>query len=80
MHSQTHRKYENVYIGWGLKYSSRPFNPVLPPPVQEEFPSGADISETTDPSVEQEKALKAAQEEAQANMEEEEEPEESDED
>ena len=80
MHSQTHRKYENVYIGWGLKYSSRPFNPVLPPSVQEEFPSGADISETTDPSVEQEKALKAAQEEAQANMEEEEEPEESDED
>lgn len=74
------RKFENVYIGWGVKYSSRPFNPVLPPLVQEEFPSGADITETTDPTAEQEKALKAAQEEAQANMEEEEEPEESDED
>ena len=48
--------------------------------MQEEFPSGADIAETMDPTAEQEKALKAAQEEAQANMEEEEEPEDSDED
>ena len=53
---------------------------MLPPTVQEEFPSGADITETVDPTAEQEKALKAAQEEAQANMEEEEEPEDSDED
>ncbi len=45
----------------------------LPPP-------GADVAETTDPTVEQEAALKAAQEEAEANMEEEEEPEDSDED
>lgn len=48
--------------------------------MQEEFPAGADITETLDPTAEQEKALKAAQEEAQANMEEEEEPEDSDED
>ena len=34
------RKFENVYIGWGLRYSSAPFNPALPPPVQEEFPTG----------------------------------------
>ena len=74
------RKCESIYIGWGLKYSSGPFNPALPPTVQEEFPAGADIAETTDPTVEQETALKAAQDEAQANMEEEEEPEESDED
>ena len=40
--------------------------------MQEEFPSGADINETTDPTVEQEQALKKAQEEAAANMEEEE--------
>ena len=79
-HTHTCRKFENVYIGWGLKYSSRPFNPALPPPVQEEFPAGADITEALDPTAEQEKALKAAQEEAQANMEEEEEPEDSDED
>ena len=64
-----------------MKYSSRPFNPSLPPPVQDEFPAGADISETTDPTAEQERALKAAQEEAAANIEEEEEPdEESDDD
>ena len=75
-----HRKCENIYIGWGLKYSLAPFNPALPPSIQEEFPAGADIAETTDPTVKQEAALKAAQEEAQANMEEEEEPEESDED
>ena len=75
------RKFENIYIGWGLKYSPRPFNPALPPTVEEEFPMGADIAETTDPTVEQEKALKAAQEEEQAQMDEEEEPdEESDED
>ena len=69
-----------MYIGWGLKYSSQPFNPELPPPVQEEFPAGADITESTDPTAEQEAALKAAQEEAQANMDEEEEPEDSDDD
>lgn len=74
------KKCESIYIGWGLKYSASPFNPALPPTVQEEFPAGADIAEATDPTVEQEAALKAAQEEAQANMEEEEEPEESDED
>lgn len=64
-----------------MKYSARPFNPSLPPPVQEEFPAGADITETTDPTAEQEKALRAAQDEAQAQLDEEEEPdEESDED
>jgi hypothetical protein len=68
------RKFENIYIGWGMKYSSRPFNPTIPPSVQDEFPVGADIAETTDPTAEQEKALRAAQEEAQAQLEEEEEP------
>lgn len=81
MHSLTNRKFENMYIGWGLKYRARPFNPSLPPSVQDEFPAGADIAETTDPSAEQEKALRAAQDEAQAQLEEEEEPdEESEED
>lgn len=75
------RKFDNIYIGWGLKYSTRSFNPSLPPTVQEEFPAGADIAETVDPTAEHEKALRAAQEEAQAHLDEEEEPdEESDED
>ena len=93
-------KFENVYIGWGLKYSPTAFNPLLPPTVQEEFPSGnrlcpwphpslltltwlvigADIAETTDPTVEQEAALKAALEEKEMAQEEEEEPEDSDDD
>lgn len=72
------RKFENIYIGWGLKYSARSFNPSLPPAVQDEFPIGADIVETTDPTAEQERALQAAQEEAQ--VEEEEAEEESDDD
>lgn len=44
------------------------------------WPLGPDISETTDPTVDQEEALRKAQEEAQEAMEGEEEPEESDED
>ena len=42
--------------------------------------AGPDVTETTDPTVEQEEALHKAQEEAQEAMEGEEEPEESDED
>lgn len=74
------RKFENVYIGFGLKYNSTPFNPILPPTVQQEFPDGADITETTDPTVEQENALKKSQEEKENAQEEEEEPEDSDDD
>lgn len=50
------------------------------PPPHTLLQTGPDITEATDPTVEQEAALKAAQEEAEANMEEEEEPEDSDED
>ena len=35
-----YRTFDNVYIGWGLKYSAVPFNPELPPPVQQEVPAG----------------------------------------
>ena len=74
------RQFDNAYIGWGLKYQANPFNPPLPSALQEEFPTGADINETTDPSVEQEQALKKAQEEAEANLEEEEEADDDDDD
>ena len=43
-------------------------------------PTGADVMECNDPTVEQEATARAAQEEAQAAAEEEEEPEESDDD
>lgn len=74
------RKFENLYIGWGHKYSPDNFNPTLPPPVQQEYPSGLEIMEMSDPTVEEEQALKAAQEQALAAAEEEEEDEEEDED
>ncbi|XP_006142152.1 LOW QUALITY PROTEIN: radial spoke head protein 6 homolog A [Tupaia chinensis] len=76
----TGKKYENIYIGWGHKYSAENFNPALPAPVQQEYPSGPEILEMSDPSVEEEQALKAAQEQALAAAEEEEEDEEEDED
>lgn len=68
-----------MYIGWGLKYSPLNYTPPELPQVQTEYPSGPEIIETTDPTVEEEQALKAAQEEALA-VEEMEEEEEEDED
>lgn len=74
------RKFENIYIGWGHKYSPENFNPSLPGPIQHEYPSGPEIMEMSDPTVEEEQALKAAQEHALATAEEEEEEEDEDED
>merc|ERR1712096_604225 len=65
------KKFENVYIGYGHKYQSQNYSPPPPPPIQREYPSGADITEAEDPTVEEEVALKAAQEEALAAAEEE---------
>ncbi|NXR29770.1 RSH4A protein, partial [Cinclus mexicanus] len=64
------RKFENIYFGWGHKYSPESLTPALPPPAQAEFPSGPGITETVDPTVEEEMAFKAAQEEALAEAEE----------
>lgn len=58
------RKFENVYVGWGQKYSSENYSPPAPPVPQEEYPSGPEITEVDDPTVEEENALKAAQQEA----------------
>ncbi|XP_055991569.1 radial spoke head protein 6 homolog A [Sorex fumeus] len=74
------KKFENIYIGWGHKYSPENFNPLLPPPIQQEYPTGADTLEMSDPTVEEEQALRAAQEQALAAAEEEEEDEEDEED
>ncbi|NXT60639.1 RSH4A protein, partial [Chaetops frenatus] len=65
------RKFENIYFGWGHKYTPESHTPALPPPAQAEFPSGPGITETVDPTVEEEMAFKAAQEEALAEAEEE---------
>jgi len=75
------RKFQNIYIGWGHKYSQDNYSPSQTAPVQEEFPSGQEITEAEDPTVEEENALKNAQEEAMEAAEEAEEAdEEEDED
>lgn len=63
------RKFENIYFGWGHKYSPERHSPALPPAAQAEFPSGPGITEAADPTVEEEMAFKAAQEEALAEAE-----------
>ena len=70
------RTFENVYIGWGHKYSPANYNPVLPAPTWDEYPDGPEITEAEDPTVEEEEALRAAND----NGEEEDEDEEDDED
>ncbi|NWZ34524.1 RSH4A protein, partial [Brachypodius atriceps] len=72
------RKFENIYFGWGHKYSPESYTPELPPPAQAEFPSRPEITETVDPTVEEEMAFKIAQEEALAEDEEEEDEEDED--
>ncbi|KAK2088719.1 Radial spoke head protein 6 A [Saguinus oedipus] len=67
------KKFENIYIGWGHKYSPENFNPALPAPIQQEYPSGPAIMELSDPTVQEEQALRAAQEQVLAATEEEEE-------
>ncbi|NWS57047.1 RSH4A protein, partial [Chunga burmeisteri] len=66
------KKFDNIYFGWGHKYSPENHTPALPPPVQAEYPSGPDVTETSDPTLEEELAFKAAREEALASAEEEE--------
>lgn len=63
------KKFENIYIGWGLKFLGEDFTPALPPPPQPEYPSGPEITEALDPTLQEEEALKEAQEEQQAALE-----------
>ncbi|TMS20097.1 Radial spoke head protein 6-like protein A [Larimichthys crocea] len=35
------KKFENMYIGWGLKYAGEGYSPPVPPPPQKEYPSGS---------------------------------------
>ncbi|KAM7410668.1 hypothetical protein PAMA_001891 [Pampus argenteus] len=58
-------KFENIYIGWGLKYSGQGYSPPVPPLPQKEYPSGPEITEALDPTPEEEQALQTALEEQQ---------------
>lgn len=53
------RHFENVYVGWGHKYSSENYSPPALPPVQIEYPIGPEITEASDPTPEEEAALRA---------------------
>lgn len=64
------RKFENIYVGWGLKYSGEGYSPPVPPLPQKEYPSGPEITEALDPTLEEELALQEALEEQQAAQEE----------
>uniref|UniRef100_A0A8B9JYE5 Radial spoke head component 4A n=1 Tax=Astyanax mexicanus TaxID=7994 RepID=A0A8B9JYE5_ASTMX len=64
------KNFENIYIGWGLKYLGEPYTPPMPPTPQQEYPSEPEITEVLDPSVEEEQALKAAPEDQQLSEEE----------
>lgn len=76
----TEKRFENVYVGSGHKYNPDNYSPPPPPAVQEEFPSGPEITEAEDPTPEEEAALRAAQLEAEEAAEEMDDPEEDEED
>jgi len=76
----TEKKFENVYIGWGHKYAAENYSPPPVPSIQEEFPSGPEITEVEDPTPEEEAALRAAQQEAAENAEDMEDAEDEDDD
>ncbi|XP_041791110.1 radial spoke head protein 6 homolog A-like [Chelmon rostratus] len=71
------KRFENIYVGWGLKYEGEGYSPPVPPLLQKEYPSGPDITEALDPSLEEEQTLKESLEEQQAAQEEREEEEEN---
>lgn len=60
------RKFENIYVGWGLKYAGEGYRPPIPPVPQKEYPSGPEITEALDPTLEEEEAFKEFLEEQQA--------------
>ncbi|XP_075997670.1 radial spoke head protein 4 homolog A-like [Genypterus blacodes] len=60
------KKFNNIYIGWGLKYVGDGYSPPVPPLPQKEYPTGAEITEALDPTVEEEQEVKDALDEQQA--------------
>ena len=59
-----HRKFENIYVGWGHKYDANNYTPPPPAPTMEEYPVVPEVCEVDDSTVEEERALTKAQEEA----------------
>ena len=55
------KSFENIYVGWGLKYSPNNFQPELPAQPKDEYPSGPEITEAEDPTPSDEAAFRTAQ-------------------
>lgn len=53
------KQFENLYIGWGHKYQDEPYSPPVPPVPMSEYPTDEAITETVDPTVEEEEAERA---------------------
>ncbi|CAL1576774.1 unnamed protein product [Knipowitschia caucasica] len=66
----TGKKFENVYVGWGLKYTAESYSPPVPPRPQREYLTGPDVMEVPDPTVEEEQDLRDALEEQEESREE----------
>lgn len=58
------RKFENIYVGWGHKFDADNYTPLPPPAAMEEYPVVPEVTEVDDPTVDEERELKKAQEEA----------------
>jgi radial spoke head protein 4A len=73
--------WENIYIGYGHKYSTNDYRPDLPPMPASEYTDGPEIAEADDPTAEDEEKARAAAERPEEGEEEgEEEVENDDED
>ncbi|KAF7227638.1 radial spoke head protein 6 homolog A isoform X1 [Nothobranchius furzeri] len=76
------KEFVNIYIGRGLKCVGEEYSPPLPPPPQEEYPIGSEVTEELDPQVEEEQALslEGQQEASEGTVESEEDDEDEDDD
>ena len=63
--------WENVYVGYGHKYETTDYGPVLPPMPANEFNDVPEIVEAEDPTAEDEAKARAAEEHADEEGEEE---------
>jgi radial spoke head protein 4A len=71
--------WENIYVGFGHKYTTTDYGPELPPIPANEYSDGPEIGEVEDPSPEEEAKARAAEEQAVDEGEEDEEEEEEEE-
>lgn len=58
------KMFDNIYIGWGKKYSGNCYNQEFPPPTFEEYVNIAEVTEMEDPTLEQENAFRELEENA----------------